>query len=71
MRITVIIAMIHPGHWRSRCPSLPGCGAMGQSKQEALRNIDLAIRGYLASMDVPLPLDVAFPLELNLAISPV
>lgn len=45
--------------------------AMGQSKQEALWNIDLAIRGYLASLDVPLPLDVAFPLELNLAISPV
>ena len=65
MRITVIIAMIEPGHWHSRCPSLPGCGAMGQSKQEALRNINLAIRGYLAS------LDVAFPLELNLAISPV
>jgi predicted RNase H-like HicB family nuclease len=65
MRITVIIAMIEPGRWRSRCPSLPGCGAMGQSEQEALRSIDLAIRGYLASLDVP------FPLELDLSILPV
>jgi len=65
MRIAVILAMIEPGHWRSRCPSLPGCGAMGQSRQEALRNIDLAIRGYVASLDVP------FPLTLSLSISPV
>ena len=65
MGITVIIAMIEPGHWRSRCPSLPGCGACGQSREEVLRNIDLAIHGYMAS------LDVASPLELNLSISPV
>ena len=65
MSIAVVIVMVELGHWHSRCPSLPGCGAIGQSRQDALRNIDLAIRGYLAS------LDVAFPPELNLAISPV
>jgi len=62
--IAVLIVMIGPGHWRSRCPSLPGCGAFGQSREEALRNIDLAIRGYLAS------LDTAHPRELNLTVSP-
>ncbi|MHC4504436.1 MAG: type II toxin-antitoxin system HicB family antitoxin [Planctomycetota bacterium] len=65
MGITVTIAMIEPGHWRSRCPSLPGCVAIGRSKPDVLRNIDLAIRGYLAS------LDVTFPVKLTLAILPV
>ena len=65
MKIGIVIDLIKPGHWRSRCPSLPGCEAIGPSKQDTLRNIDLAVRGYLAS------LDVAFPLELNLVISPI
>jgi predicted RNase H-like HicB family nuclease len=64
MNIAVVIVMIEPGHWHSRCPSLPGCGASGLSKQDALRNIDLAIRGYLASLDTPCLA------ELNLTASP-
>jgi len=65
MGIAVVIVMVEPGRWRSRCPSLPGCEAIGPSRQDVLRNIDLAIRAYLASLDVP------FPLELDLSISPV
>ena len=63
--IAVVVVMREPGHWHSRCPSLPGCVAIGRSKSDVLRNIDLAIRAYLASLDVP------FPLELDLSISPV
>jgi len=63
--IAVVIAMVEPGHWHSRCPSLPGCEAIGTSKQDVLRNIDLAIRGYLAG------LDVASAPELDLEILPV
>ena len=65
MKIAIVIELIEPGHWRSCCPSLPGCEVIGPSKQDALRNIDLGVRGYLAS------LNVALPLELNLAISPI
>ena len=64
LSIVVVILMVEPGHWHSRCPSLPGCVAIGLSRQDALRNIGLAIRGYFAS------LDVAIPPEMNLAISP-
>ena len=65
MGIAIVVVMVQPGHWHSRCPSLPGCEAIGPSRQGVLRNIDRAIRAYLAS------LNVAFPLELNLAILPV
>ena len=29
------------------CPSLPGCMSQGKTKQEALKNIKDAIKGYL------------------------
>jgi len=63
LSIVVVILMVKPGKWHSRCPSLPGCVAIGLSRQDALKNIGLAIRGYFAS------LDVAIPPKLNLDIS--
>jgi predicted RNase H-like HicB family nuclease len=32
------------------CPQLPGCHSQGRSRQEAVKNIEEAIRGYIASM---------------------
>ena len=32
------------------CPALPGCHSQGRTRQEALRNVAEAIRGYTASM---------------------
>ena len=32
------------------CPSLPGCHSQGESREEALRNIQDAIEGYLVSL---------------------
>ncbi len=32
------------------CPQLPGCHSQGRSRQEAVKNIEEAIRGYTASM---------------------
>ena len=32
------------------CPQLPGCHSQGRSREEAIRNIEEAIRGYVASM---------------------
>jgi predicted RNase H-like HicB family nuclease len=33
------------------CPSLPGCTSCGQTHQQARKNLRLAIRGYLASVN--------------------
>ncbi|HEV7474974.1 MAG TPA: type II toxin-antitoxin system HicB family antitoxin [Pyrinomonadaceae bacterium] len=33
------------------CPGLPGCWSQGETEAEALENIQLAIREYLAAVD--------------------
>ncbi len=38
------------GYILASCSQLPGCHSQGRSRQEALRNIEEAIHGYLASM---------------------
>ena len=38
------------GYIVASCPQLPGCHSQGRSRQDAIRNIQEAIRGYLASM---------------------
>ncbi len=38
------------GYILASCSQLPGCHSQGKSKQEALKNIEEAIRGYVASM---------------------
>ncbi len=35
--------------WIVECPGLPGCISQGQTKEEALRNIQEAIRAYVAA----------------------
>jgi len=37
------------------CPELPGCASAGDSVDEARRNMEEAIRLYLAPADIPLP----------------
>ena len=42
--------IIKPGEddfWLAECPSLPGCISQGQSKKEAIQNIQEAIQGYI------------------------
>ncbi len=44
--------------WVVECPSLPGCISQGQTKEEALRNIQEAIRAYVAALEedhLPVP----------------
>ena len=36
------------GYWVAECPSLPGCISQAETKQEAVRNIREAIKGYIA-----------------------
>ena len=38
------------GYIVATCPQLPGCHSQGKSREEAVKNIEEAIRGYLANM---------------------
>jgi predicted RNase H-like HicB family nuclease len=43
--------------WSAVCPELPGCASAGNTEAEARRNIEDAIRLYLAPSDIELPQD--------------
>ncbi len=38
------------GFIAASCPQLPGCHSQGRSREEAIKNIEEAIRGYIASI---------------------
>ena len=44
MNCLVTIDRDEDGVWITECPSIPGCVSQGNSKDEALRNIDEAIQ---------------------------
>ena len=56
----IVVSMVHesPDAWRAWVPELPGCAARGRSQRDVENKIDEAIRGYLASWDVPVPQDI-------------
>ena len=43
----IIIKPGEDGLWLAECPSLPGCISQGQSKKEAIKNIQEAVEGYI------------------------
>jgi len=54
----VILYPGEDGYWVVECPSLPGCISQGRDKEEALRNIQEAIRGYVMALEedgLPVP----------------
>jgi predicted RNase H-like HicB family nuclease len=52
----LMVRVIQEGHaFRANCPALPGCRAQGTSREEALRKMEAAIRGYLASLNAAIP----------------
>ena len=55
MKVQVKISHVQERGYRAWCPALPGCKVWGQSRDEALEKIRLAVRGYLASLEVALP----------------
>lgn len=58
MRYRVIIEQDEDGVFIVECPSLPGCISQGKTREEAIKNIEDAIKGYIESLkshDEPIP----------------
>jgi len=59
MKFNVTIDRDEDGMWIVECPSIPGCVSQGKTKEEALQNIEEAIRLCLeVRMERGLPLTV-------------
>lgn len=50
MKFKVSIAKDEEGMFVAECLNLPGCISQGKTKEEAVKNIKDAIKGYLASL---------------------
>jgi len=51
MRYRVLIEQDEDGMFAVECPCLPGCISQGRTREEALENIQDAIKGYLESLE--------------------
>ena len=61
MKFLVTIDRDEDGVWITECPSIPGCVSQGNSKDEALRNIEEAIQLCLevrAEQGLPLTIEI-------------
>lgn len=50
MRYRVLIEQDEDGVFVAECPSMPGCVSQGDTREEALTNIQDAMAGYLESL---------------------
>lgn len=50
MKYRILIGQDEDGMYITECPSLPGCISQGKTREEALLNIQDAIKGYLESL---------------------
>lgn len=50
MKYRILIERDEDGVYVVECPSLPGCISQGKTRQEALENIQDAIKGYIVSL---------------------
>ncbi len=58
MKYRIFIEKDEDGVFVAECPSLPGCISQGQTRAEAVDNIQDAIKGYIESLkkhDEPVP----------------
>jgi predicted RNase H-like HicB family nuclease len=50
MKLTVRVVVSGKGGFMAACPSLPGCITWGNTREEARKKLDEAIRGYIAAV---------------------
>jgi predicted RNase H-like HicB family nuclease len=50
LKFRVIIEQDEDGVFIAECPTLPGCISQGATRDEALKNIQDAVKGYLESL---------------------
>ena len=70
MRFLVTLEEDEDGFTVAECPSLPGCVSQGRTREEALANIEEAIKGYIASLrkhGEPVPVAEVTELEVTVA----
>lgn len=58
MKMGVKIIQESPTRYRALCQALPGCEARGSTKDEALRQVAIAIESYLVSLNISVPLSL-------------
>ena len=66
MKLAIRIKQQPNGTYQACCPSLPGCSVCGQTREDARSQIDLAVQGYLASLDVRLPRELSTALAIEM-----
>ena len=49
MKYAITLEQDEDGFIIASCPALPGCHSQGKTREEAIANIEEAIRGYIAS----------------------
>jgi antitoxin HicB len=66
MRYTVLMDKNESGGYTVTVPSLPGCVSQGDNWDEALKNIEEAITGYIETLKIlkkPVPVEVEVTLK--------
>ena len=59
MKLAVRVVISEKGGYVATCPSLPGCMSWGNTREEARKRLDEAIRGYIAAVSNRVLEDVA------------
>jgi antitoxin HicB len=70
MKFLITLEEDEDGFLVAECPSLPGCVSQGKTREEALANIEEAIKGYIASLrkhGEPVPRAEVTELEVRVA----
>lgn len=68
MQFTITVDRDEDGVWITECPSIPGCVSQGQTKEEAIANIQEAIQLCLevrAERGLPLTIETR---QLDIAV---
>lgn len=52
VKLPVVLETDEDGWVVASCPTLPGCHSQGRTRDEALANIQEAVKGYLASKSI-------------------